>query len=528
MLGEGLQPCPFRLFQIIGKRHDGTVELQLHEGSDAHDTPYVAVSYSWNGQAQTELVHCNDKPLRVTPSLREFLVICEELQEEPHRLWVDQICISQHGVKDKERQVPLMDTYFSQAELVAIWLGPATIRTDIAFHLMEEAHEALEQQGLIRSAHLRNEIPSFLRDAETTYLFCQGLREILVRPWFSRLWTMQEVLLAGNVVFQCGSRYNHMSHLLERLGEGGLFQLLFPDDREILNAILIALEIRTFASTHTHPTIYILMEIARRKSCARAVDKVYGLLSLAKPCCRMGIKVQYSDTGLEAYAPVWTRWAQLSLSEAFSLDSISSYEWTPDLRLPPWCCNLNSPLLATFNVNQRSFHAGGMADQKIGLPTHFASTRDERGIILSGFCVDAVRQVVRRHAKGTEEEEIAQFVTDAWAIARRVDNNEGEAAVAFLRTVTMDDLTENDSYDAKWYHETARFLVWGREEDQMQGAERTEWLAMTRTHYVGHAEPEPFLYERRPNWHWARGCARRRHGVCVSKDEGPLGTERSI
>ncbi|KAK5241867.1 hypothetical protein LTR20_010402 [Exophiala xenobiotica] len=140
------KPCPFRLFEINGYAPDGNLDLTRLEGEPCHKVKeYAALSYAWEGQTPDRIVYCDGQQALITDSLQNFLAVLLEKYGPNNFYWADQLCVSQGGSSDKERQVPLMDTYFSGAQRVLIWLGGSDPLTDLCCDMMDDVSKILDE-----------------------------------------------------------------------------------------------------------------------------------------------------------------------------------------------------------------------------------------------------------------------------------------------------------------------------------------------------------------------------------------------
>jgi hypothetical protein len=122
-------------------------------------------------------------------------------------LCIDAICINQIDVQEKNHQVPLMADIYSSAARVLIWLGTGDQGTDRFMDWVQ----AWRGTSLISSSKRRTE------SVPVVDLYWLSLT-ILLRNWFSRIWIMQEAVLAKqdpDVI--CGSRMIPLAQLAEFL-----------------------------------------------------------------------------------------------------------------------------------------------------------------------------------------------------------------------------------------------------------------------------------------------------------------------
>jgi hypothetical protein len=98
-------------------------------------------------------------------------------------IWIDAICIDQTNVSERNHQVSMMGQIYRNAREVYMWLGPAEHENETVFGEMGEGWD------------FENE--TFEDQVE---LLCR-------RPYFSRQWIVQEVLLAKSATVFCGSQF---------------------------------------------------------------------------------------------------------------------------------------------------------------------------------------------------------------------------------------------------------------------------------------------------------------------------------
>ena len=97
-------------------------------------------------------------------------------------LWIDALCINQDNISERSAQVQLMDKIYQQASRVLIYLGEAESGSDNAMDSIAQRHS----------------------DKYSTQM---GVLDFFQRrPWFNRVWVLQEVALADCALAICGSK----------------------------------------------------------------------------------------------------------------------------------------------------------------------------------------------------------------------------------------------------------------------------------------------------------------------------------
>ncbi|KAJ9500818.1 hypothetical protein H2202_003376 [Exophiala xenobiotica] len=461
------KPCPFRLFKINGHAPDGNLDLTRLEGEPCHKLKeYAALSYAWEGQTPDRIVYCNGQQAFITDSLQAFLALLLEKYGPNNFYWADQLCVSQVGSSDKERQVPLMDTYFSGAQEVLIWLGESTPLTDLCCDMMDDVIKIVcEPLTYPDGLEQRYYFPGALGyPPEVEDRFWQGLYELCTREWWRRVWTAQEFVLAKRAIFHCGSKSGNILQVRRALDRERYEVPLFGS---VKYDLLVAVNIlaagalpewaqRNPGSEKDLPTWH-LMNMSRQRESTQKVDKVFGLLSISSAAARDSLKVQYEGEG---YKTTWIRWAHIGIQENEGYELLISRPWLRDPHLPSWCPNLDSPISYVipfwrFQTDVRLKLKGKFS----GYPFPLAVTVDKRGLICKGLLVDTVKEVVKCgkgeeaiHARDIErlgyrsvddstkhEMRVSgSFVARSWVLAHESSDESERAWIDFLRTITYD------------------------------------------------------------------------------------------
>jgi hypothetical protein len=124
-------------------------------------------------------------------------------QESSRWLWVDAVCIAQGDIQEKNHQVRQMAEIYREAESVIVWTGNDQC-LDI-FETLADVGQLCEKA--IESGKMSDppgdfedeEIMMRLRRCDPT-----GLRNFFDRPWFNRVWTVQEFIMAKQLYIHAG------------------------------------------------------------------------------------------------------------------------------------------------------------------------------------------------------------------------------------------------------------------------------------------------------------------------------------
>ncbi|KIW97509.1 uncharacterized protein Z519_01093 [Cladophialophora bantiana CBS 173.52] len=129
-------------------------------------------------------------------------------------LWIDVVCIDQENAVEKAREVALMYKVYEKASKTVIWLGPSDhdvtaaidyARTLDAGRYLDEYTPTVMYAGY-ETQYLQNK--SHILDVLDTHPQKESLinscAKLLLRPWFTRVWTQQEGALSSDPVVVCG------------------------------------------------------------------------------------------------------------------------------------------------------------------------------------------------------------------------------------------------------------------------------------------------------------------------------------
>jgi hypothetical protein len=180
---------------------------------------YSALSYVWGTGGFTVPMRCNGALLHITPTLEEALRQVTKLgYQEP--LWVDQICINQHDFQERSQEVKMMNSIFKCARKVLAYLGPSTPSTPLAVDLITRVgtiskdmagdmflwdSEQYDPSSLETYEEISAEESKELGIPFSDTASWDALSEFYDRPWYERIWIVQEMLPSRDAVVIVGA-----------------------------------------------------------------------------------------------------------------------------------------------------------------------------------------------------------------------------------------------------------------------------------------------------------------------------------
>ncbi|KAI4677118.1 uncharacterized protein J4E88_006925 [Alternaria novae-zelandiae] len=105
--------------------NDDTIRLDIDVFEISKAPPYTALSYVW-GPPSSNAIYIADGRLEIRDNLFRFLTEfrkCRDKTPSDQYLWIDQICINQWTISERNHQVQMMSDIYSKATSVIAWLG---------------------------------------------------------------------------------------------------------------------------------------------------------------------------------------------------------------------------------------------------------------------------------------------------------------------------------------------------------------------------------------------------------------------
>ncbi len=190
---ESDDPFNYR-YKSLESHPKGTIRLlTLQPGSSylihctttiAHldeEPQYKALSYIWGTEEPNRKISINGKFFRLRPNLWACLKRLQRLKD-PTSIWIDAICINQNDIPERNQQISVMSKIYSQAEVVIAWTGDDPSGSLQPLERLCDLCPLEWPQGPLLKA----------------------TRALVSRPYWDRLWIVQELCLAQEVLVWYG------------------------------------------------------------------------------------------------------------------------------------------------------------------------------------------------------------------------------------------------------------------------------------------------------------------------------------
>ncbi|KAF4459272.1 Heterokaryon incompatibility [Fusarium albosuccineum] len=339
-----------RLIRLAPSPGDESIKLELRHASADDNVPYHAVSYVWGDPKDIGPVTVDGEELLVSQNLialfRQLLKL-----EVTAWLWTDSICINQADLEEKAWQVDAMDQVYGNAELVHLWLGPGTLHTDKAMKMIHnhgrqiivdmgwadprnnQKNQKKKNRKLTKQlkkalstgkkpSSKAHQIVHFLYNLYNDpglrhynkdqpldkYPLLDGLRDILERPFWRRVWIVQEITLAKGALLLCGDEGMPLEYYCETINMLKQITRVFNEFSDSpflqdLAQILFAattLDARQDRQEGWQLTLPHILQgrgslTGPRYLATDPRDLVFGLLSIVREQNSLGLRADYSE-----------------------------------------------------------------------------------------------------------------------------------------------------------------------------------------------------------------------------------------
>ncbi|KAH8760182.1 heterokaryon incompatibility protein-domain-containing protein [Hyaloscypha finlandica] len=376
------------------------VHCTLEHVSLINPPNYVALSYCWGDPAVTKYIKINGIAVQVTSNLEYAL---RHLRTKGYsRLWVDAVCINQQDKTERSQQLLWMGSIYRRAKEVIAWTGE-DIDMGIDFiNRLNGLEESTSALLTVIDSHI-GEVAAFL--------------EFLARPYWRRVWIIQELALARHVTIHCGRleiswsalnasirKFDHCSETSEIINMRNLVE--FKDD-----------------AAHKRPVNFL--EALGRSSAALSTeprDKVFALLGLVYDSALYIPVPNYK----QSIRDICISMTISAMSTTSSLDIIPVLAPFSDRSLlPSWCPNWfaldkstvlrqtgyllrKSPILSHWSVcddGDRIIH-----QSTVGTEAKFTVAKDVLNndlVRLNGFLLDHIATIIHSHVGNGKDISVA-------------------------------------------------------------------------------------------------------------------------
>ncbi|KAF5008669.1 hypothetical protein FDECE_5081 [Fusarium decemcellulare] len=423
------------------------IHCQLDPVKLGEHPSYEALSYCWGDPKQAFEITCNHESFHVTENL--FVALKHLRTQDVERvLWIDAICINQEDPKERSAQVLLMGKIYSAAEQAVVWLGPDPMSDGVnrmfdligRFPKIEKFHINRQWKTLFDTMTPGADIYDYqdegLQDDSTTKPptlsvdDLDGLKATVRRPWWTRIWTIQELVLPPTAVVMCGDLTAPwrgftiaftmtLGRVFEQRNDdfGADSSIPLPPTEIITSMVHARLFLNQPNTLKANPLFRELTNLLityRWSAATDPKDKVYGLLGMANSA--YGIEPDYTISTTACYTratfAIISGSGCLDILEGLKRPSCLSPTTLSDLPswAPDWSYDFTSiPKEATYSshvfrpmTREISHITNSLSEGESFAPFHASGPSkcfqarlmgDDTTLILRGFIIDTLEAV---------------------------------------------------------------------------------------------------------------------------------------
>jgi hypothetical protein len=316
----------FRVIKLFGSHdHDSALKADMFVTSFDRKPTYKALSYTWGGSGLTSRITLSGHPLAITNNLEEALRMIRRPAEDMV-VWVDAVCINQADNAERTQQVQLMRQIYQSADEVIAWLGTVYgvnwrgLWSEELLVWHGDQRDAATVDAIMRNlekspmdfmtafatgnpivvcfcllrmlagdVHL-DEI-RFLGDSGVSGLLSAALTQLAMAPWWTRMWVVQEAVVADKVtlmydrvvmpfrILEAGARYfsKHDATCCSRLAE---YSMVLQGLKVVSQHVQDFGTARDMHHQKTPTNLGSLVTLFSTREATDPRDKIYSLLGL--------------------------------------------------------------------------------------------------------------------------------------------------------------------------------------------------------------------------------------------------------
>ena len=278
---------------------------------------YEALSYIWGDPGEHgHEIFVDQSPFVVRPNLGNAMKRMRD-ESQGRWIWIDAICINMDDLAERNAQISLMRTIFSKASQVIVWLGEPSPRDLPAIEALKHPKfldnfgVRMHAKGIVRLslAPILGARPAWMPNLlKQTELYTRNLDHI----WFTRVWAVQEYVLAQKVVFQWGSTILDSIALTDNVNRivNAISLTRVEQQQEEVGTIMNHLRgFRYFSwvrrkwdkNAEDITAFARVVTTAQELYATNPRDKIFGLLALAPSSLRDSYRPDYASTVDDVY-----------------------------------------------------------------------------------------------------------------------------------------------------------------------------------------------------------------------------------
>ncbi|KAF4632732.1 hypothetical protein G7Y89_g5395 [Cudoniella acicularis] len=361
--------------------------------------PYEGLSYTWGVAEFNSTITCDGSSFPVTQNLYDAIRYLRQPDCE-RVMWIDAICINQRDNQERTEQVGIMKNIYAKAVHVVIWLGKETAEDKDAFTLLSRFEKLFAEKGLVDVGTVENFLYGLALPAQESREWTALVR-LFQRPWFQRIWVLQEAVMAQKMTVVCGSYFvgwtliHQVALSVQRSGALGAYSVE-PHAPGITCIVVIeSLKLAHKLPQNKDWTLLELLRLTRTKyNATDPRDKVFALHGVVTDLSSIGddAVVNYSKSMKEVYTDVAVH--NLTKQKTlFCLANAGLSVYPENLKLPSWV-----PDWSHDNERKSILAVGANFNAALDTQPILSISEDKKVLTVRGFVFDVVSELNKVYA----------------------------------------------------------------------------------------------------------------------------------
>ncbi|KAJ3532058.1 hypothetical protein NM208_g8486 [Fusarium decemcellulare] len=503
---------------------------KLSTSNATSSSRYEALSYVWGPPSPNHKLTIGTASLPITENCDAALRQLRRLGEE-RVLWIDAICIDQTaaGTDERNAQVAMMGDIYSAASNVLVWLGEGDDKTrTLLVHLTRLyflRDDFWEDTRATICNKFMNRCDKRWKTSEVAAVQ-KIIEDLFGRPWFERMWTLQELLLAGHATVICGDQsmeWGSLCHAVELLQAS--FPLSSKGTRNFINCFYACSDFKELLDdpSESEGALSKMIHHSRIRHATNPKDKIFALYGLSLNLGKTMPQPDYTQLISEVYARATIAIMEHDAS-LWPLDNVWSEkrrhdvpswvpDWSDDYR---WSDNVLSELgHVPLDPADRDipFHWDAPPDQEA---PSFKTSSDFKKLKLRGCVVGVIDQVFNGTDRAQTQAEVLASPPSSvqHELARR---RHGAETVKLFRRI-FSEVISGEEKEAQFVRLLLTLAPTQPEESFMKGAQHLRHALCTK---LGSRDIQ-YIYARAKRTLMAIKEATSRHSTILSYVESDL------
>ena len=267
---------------------------------------YEAISWCWGNAEEEACIILNGRVVPV-PVNAEYVLRRLCVDQGHTSVWLDAVSVNQSDNTERGHQVAMMCDVYSSAKRVLVWLGEADETTKSAVQSIDKL-VAQCRKNICR----QEDIVDYFSNAEGIFKYSDlalpscdwpSISAFYESPWFTRLWVIQEVLLAKEAL----CFYGNIARPWSDVGLACEWMIHRNSWRYTVGLRYDGIHNASdmWECQYSPPSLLKLLDMSSRYKTTEPLDKVYGLFGLLQSSAEVktmkNITPDYNKTIREVY-----------------------------------------------------------------------------------------------------------------------------------------------------------------------------------------------------------------------------------